>query len=80
MTAVIEFDNTSVFQGFTVNYKISEGLSKSIVIAECYRRLENILDSLNLQKLKEISKDKCFIIKSSINDLNDGDKVFISVV
>ena len=78
MTASIQFDNTSIFEGFTVSYKISDDMSKTIILAECFRRLENVLDSLNLHKLKGVMKDQCFVIHKSIEHIEDGETLFIS--
>ena len=78
MTASIQFDNTSIFEGFTVSYKINDDISKTIILAECYRRLENVLDSLNLHKIKSVMKDQCFVIHKSIEQVEDGDTILIS--
>ncbi len=78
MTASIQFDETTIFEGFTVSYKLSDNLSKTIILAECFRRLENVLDSLNLHKLKGLMKNQCFVIHRSIEQLKDGDTLFIS--
>ena len=78
MTASIQFDETTIFEGFTVSYKISEDMSKTIILAECFRRLENVLDSLNLHKMKGIMKNQCFVIHKSIEKIEDGETLFIS--
>ena len=78
MTATLQFDDTSIFEGFTVSYKISESMSKTIMLAESYRRLENVLESLNLNKLKSVLNDQCFVIHKSITKVEDGDTLFIS--
>ena len=80
MTASFQFDNSSIFEGFTVSYKINEDMSKTIILAECFRRLENVLDSLNLQNLQKTLKNECFVIKQSIENLEDGGVVMISKV
>jgi len=78
MTASIIFDESCVFDGFSITYRLHDNISKSILIAECFRRLENVLDSLNLNKLKHILKNECFVIKSPIDNIQDGETIYIS--
>lgn len=53
MTSTFIFDNTSVFEGFSVTIKISTDLSYTAVCNECFRRLDNVLEQLNLTKLRQ---------------------------
>jgi hypothetical protein len=78
MTATLQFDDTSIFEGFTVNYKLNDNMSKTLLIAESFRRVENVLESLNLNKLKHVLKDQCFVIHDSLGNVQDGDVLFIS--
>ena len=80
MTAIIKFDESTIFEGFTVSYKISDDMSKTIIIADCFRKLEGVLDSLSLNKIKVILKRQSFIIESSIDDLKDGDTIYVSAM
>jgi len=78
MTANVVFDASSIFEGFSVSFKINDELSKTVIISECHKKLENILDQLNLSKLKTILNDTCFIIKDSIVNIEEGHTVTIS--
>jgi len=78
-SVIFVFDKTSVFEGFTVKYQLNDE-SKMIIISEVYRRLENVLDSLNLLKLKNLVKDQSFVINVKISDINDGDTIYISTL
>lgn len=78
MTASIKFDNTSIFAGFTVSYKINDEMSKTMILAESYRRLEMCLESLNFSSLQKTLKNHSFVIHTSIEDLKDGDTILIS--
>ena len=79
MTIQIKF-NDGPFEGFTVAYKMNEELSKTLIISETYTRLDGVLDSLNLQKLRNILKGQCFLIQQSLEEINDGDCILISSV
>lgn len=80
MTASIVYDKSTLFEGFTVSYKISEDLCKTILVAETVKKLDNVLESLNLPKLRSILKNLSLVIEKSIEDLNDGDVLFISCI
>lgn len=78
MTASVTFDETTLFEGFTVTYKISEDISKTIMISDTYRRLDGVLESLNLNNLRSILKNQSFSIKQPLEDICDGSIVKIS--
>lgn len=78
MTAVLKFDATTPFAGFTVTYKIHDDISKTLIIAESYRRLEMCLESLNFHLLQKSLRNYSFVIHTSIDDVKDGDVILIS--
>lgn len=78
MTASIRFDETSVFCGFTVSYKLNDEMSKTMILAESYRRLEMVLESLNLTALQKLLKDHSFVIMVPIESVKDGDIIKVS--
>lgn len=80
MSITITFDNTSIFEGFTITHKIYDEMSKTSVIIECFRRLEGVLDQLNLSNLKRILRDQCFVIHKSLDNIKDGESVSISTI
>ena len=80
MTAIVKFDNSCIFEGFTVSYKINEDLSKTFLIAETYKKLDGVLESLNLHKLRSILKDECFVVQQSLVGIQEDDVISISAV
>lgn len=81
MAAIVKFDDTSMFRGFTISYKLmGNDLSKTMILAEAYRRLEMCLESLNFEGLQNLLRNHSFYIKTSLNNINDGDVILISLV
>ena len=78
MAVTIKFDDTCTFFGFTLSYKWNDDLSKTLLIAECYRRMEMCLDSLNFHNLKKMLRSQSFVIHQSIDKIEDGDIIYIS--
>ena len=80
MTATIKFDESTIFGGFTVSYKISDDISKTVILSECYRRLESVLDSLNMDKMLIILRKQNFIIEKPLEDIIEGSVIYISSI
>lgn len=80
MAANFQFDQSTIYAGFTVTVRISEKMSKTIILAEAFKRLESVFESLNLHTLQEKLKDQSFYIRDSVENLKDGDIVMISSV
>lgn len=80
MTATVTFDQSSIFGGFSITYKLNDDMSKTLLVAEAYRRLSMCLESLNFDSLQKILQSHSFVIHSSIENLKDGDQVFIACV
>tara|TARA_B100000900_G_scaffold221380_1_gene187882 strand:- start:232 stop:501 length:270 start_codon:yes stop_codon:yes gene_type:complete len=80
MTANFQFDQSTIYAGFTVTVRISDKMSKTIILAEAFKRLESVFESLNLHALQENLKDQSFFIRDSVEKLKDGDIVMISSV
>jgi hypothetical protein len=78
MSVLVVMDSTTMFEGFHFNYKLSDNVSKTMVIAEVYRRLETILQQLNFAKLLSSLRNESFHIQNNILDLKDDSKIFIS--
>ena len=78
MSALVIFDDSTLFEGFTITYTLKEDMSKTILLSECFRRLQSVLESLNLKKLLTTLKDESFVIKESIDEIKEGDTIRIS--
>ena len=70
------FDKNSDFGGFTV--RISNIYpAKTIIIDHCYKKLDSILESLNLSSLREKLATKSFYISDDVSNLTKEDIVTI---
>lgn len=80
MSITITFDETSIFCGFSVSLKITnnDDMSKTMILAETYRRLEMCLESLHFEGLRKILRQNSFVVNGSIDKLQDGDTIKIS--
>tara|TARA_Y100000768_G_scaffold385311_1_gene371184 strand:+ start:1141 stop:1404 length:264 start_codon:yes stop_codon:yes gene_type:complete len=81
MAMLLKFDNTSIFAGFSVSYKLNDDkMCKTLLVAEAYRRLTITLESLNLVSMCNILTTLSFYIPGSIEGIKDGDTILISSV
>jgi hypothetical protein len=80
MATTVRFDETSIFHGFTVSYKLNEDISKTLLISETYKRLDGVLESLNLENLRNILRNQTFAIKGSIEQMKEESVILISTI
>jgi len=60
-------------QGLTIRVKYNTSDSVSAVIAECVKRVQSILDQLNLVNLDKYVKEKHFFIEGKLDEMNEDD-------
>ena len=71
MTATFTFDDSTPFEGFQVAIRLGPEVSKNSIVGECFKRLDNVLETLRMSKLRTTLQNLNLCVVGSL-PIEDG--------